>query len=154
GSANADIDVGELAEPKLLFLEHLVLEHQIAGAVRSGDGNRPGDTAPGRQVARQIKTLVGAPTGHVGIAPSGVGEVHPQPDPSAAGRRPGLVAVVGDGDGVVLRLTRCPAGSTLFPYTTLFRSGSANADIDVGELAEPELLFLEHLVLEHQIAGA
>src|SRR5947208_12563781 len=105
----------------------------------SGDSNRQPHTATLFPYTTLFRSLVGAPTGHVGIAPSRVGEVHPQPDPSAAGRRPGLVAVVGIGRGdvwsLVTRSVRMPSSAR--KKRAPDRRGTAH--VDVGELAERQL---------------
>src|ERR1700674_2174098 len=76
--------------------------------------------------------------------------MHPKVDGIVASRRPDLIAGVRDGHGVrglsVGPARRCVAnGITCRPV--------CQRDVHVSELSEPELLFFDQLVLEHQAAG-
>src|SRR5439155_1241466 len=57
-STHSHIHIGELGEPELPLLGHLILKDQVAAVGRSGDGDAQGHTGAGCQVSRQTDSLV------------------------------------------------------------------------------------------------
>src|ERR1700745_28895 len=73
-------------------------------------------------------------------------------DRVGASGRPALAATVGDGHAVGLALTRGP-GRWRATHAVAGHPGRRDGDVDVGELAEPELVLFDHLVLDNQAAA-
>src|SRR5438132_667927 len=91
-NGHASGDVRELREPELLFLDHLILEHEIAGAARRRHGYGEGDTAASRHVGRKSNPLVRDPRVIGTDAAALGGEVDPEVNGVVASGRPGLSA--------------------------------------------------------------
>src|SRR5260370_455450 len=99
--------------PYTTLFRSLVFEHQIAAGAGGCDCNRQLDAGTWSEVGREGESLICQPAvpnpGPAGaIAASRRGEVDAKMDRGAATRRPGLVASVGEADGVGLSLVGGP----------------------------------------------
>ena len=108
-STHSHIHIGELGEPELPLLGHLILKDQVAAVGRSGDSDAQRHAGTGCEVSRQTDSLV-AVVRAVAKTSAGTGEVDTEIHEPAAGVRPGLAASVGDRDAVGLGLIGAPAG--------------------------------------------
>src|SRR5438309_2245319 len=86
------------------------------------------------------------------VPPANCREMNPQLHWVGASVEPGLAAIVGDRDAVDLALVVHPTGWCA-DYVVASHPLSDHRDVYIGELAEPELRLLGHLVLKDHAAA-